>query len=170
MRGYGYTPYFVEGDDPTKMHQLLAGTLDRVIGEIKAIQADARKNGFTKRPLWPMIVFRSPKGWTGPKEVDGQKTEGYWRSHQVPMSDMAKPGHVQVLETWMKSYKPEELFDKTGRLIPELAELAPKGEKRMSANPHTNGGLLLKDFRLPDFQEYAVEVPAPAPRTQRRRG
>ena len=133
MRGYGYTPYFVEGDDPEKMHQLLAGTLDRVIGEIKAIQADARSNGFTKRPLWPMIVFRSPKGWTGPKEVDGQKTEGYWRSHQVPMADMSKPGHVKILETWMKSYKPEELFDKTGRLIPELAELAPKGEKRMSA-------------------------------------
>ena len=161
MRGYGYTPYFVEGDDPAKMHQLLAGTLDRVIGEIKAIQADARSNGFTNRPLWPMIVFRSPKGWTGPKEVDGQKTEGYWRSHQVPMSDMAKPGHVQILETWMKSYKPEELFDKTGRLMPELAELAPKGEKRMSANPHTNGGLLLKDLKLPDFREYAVEVPSP---------
>ena len=164
MRGYGYTPHFVEGDDPAKMHQLLAGTLDRVIGEIKAIQADARSNGFTKRPLWPMIVFRSPKGWTGPKEVDGQKTEGYWRSHQVPMSDMAKPGHVQILETWMKSYKPEELFDKTGRLIPELAELPPKGEKRMSANPHTNGGLLLKDLKLPDFRDYAVEVPSPGAR------
>ena len=164
MRGYGYTPYFVEGDDPAKMHQLLAGTLDRVIGEIKAIQADARSNGFTNRPLWPMIVFRSPKGWTGPKEVDGQKTEGYWRSHQVPMADMAKPGHVKILETWMKSYKPEELFDKTGRLIPELAELAPKGEKRMSANPHTNGGLLLKDLKLPDFREYAVEVPSPGAR------
>jgi len=161
MRGYGYTPHFVEGDDPAIMHQLLAGTLDRVIGEIKAIQADARSNGFTNRPLWPMIVFRSPKGWTGPKEVDGQKTEGYWRSHQVPMSDMAKPGHVQVLETWMKSYKPEELFDEAGRLIPELAELAPKGEKRMSANPHTNGGMLLKDLKLPDFREYAVEVPSP---------
>ena len=161
MRGYGYTPYFVEGDDPTKMHQLLAGTLDRVIGEIKAIQADARSNGFSKRPSWPMIVFRSPKGWTGPKEVDGQKTEGYWRSHQVPMSDMAKPGHVKILETWMKSYKPEELFDKTGRLMPELAELAPKGEKRMSANPHTNGGMLLKDLKLPDFRDYAVEVPSP---------
>jgi xylulose-5-phosphate/fructose-6-phosphate phosphoketolase len=161
MRGYGYTPHFVEGDDPAKMHQLLAGTLDRVIGEIKAIQAEARSKGFTKRPLWPMIVFRSPKGWTGPKEVDGQKTEGYWRSHQVPMSDMAKPGHVKILETWMKSYKPEELFDKTGRLIPELAELAPKGEKRMSANPHTNGGVLLKDLKLPDFREYAVEVPSP---------
>src|SRR6516225_6804472 len=161
MRGYGYTPHFVEGDDPAKMHQLLARTLDLVIGEIKTIQADARKNGFTERPLWPMIVFRSPKGWTGPEEVDGQKTEGYWRSHQVPMSDMAKPGHVQVLETWMKSYKPEELFDKSGRLIPELAELPPKGEKRMSANPHPNGGLLLKDLKMPDFREYAVDVPSP---------
>jgi xylulose-5-phosphate/fructose-6-phosphate phosphoketolase len=161
MRGYGYTPHFVEGDDPARMHQLLAGTLDRVIGEIKAIQAEARKNGFSRRPLWPMIVFRSPKGWTGPKEVDGQKTEGYWRSHQVPMSDMAKPGHVQILETWMKSYKAEELFDRTGRLVPELAELPPRGAKRMSANPHTNGGQLLKDLKLPDFRDYAVDVPAP---------
>src|SRR5215467_2862259 len=161
MRGYGYTPHFVEGDDPAKMHQLLAQTLDHVIGEIKAIQDDARQNGFTRRPMWPMIVFRSPKGWTGPKEVDGQKTEGYWRSHQVPMADMAKPGHVQVLETWMKSYQPEELFDKTGRLIPELAELPPRGEKRMSANPHTNGGLLLKDLKMPDFRDYAVDVPSP---------
>jgi xylulose-5-phosphate/fructose-6-phosphate phosphoketolase len=161
MRGYGYTPHFVEGDDPATMHQLLARTLDLVIGEIKAIQADARTNGFRKRPLWPMIVFRSPKGWTGPKEVDGQKTEGYWRSHQVPMADMARPGHVQVLETWMKSYRPEELFDRTGRLIAELAELAPRGEQRMSANPHTNGGLLLKDLKLPDFRDYAVDVPSP---------
>jgi xylulose-5-phosphate/fructose-6-phosphate phosphoketolase len=161
MRGYGYTPHFVEGDDPATMHQLLAGTLDRVIQEIKAIQADARKNGFTKRPLWPMIVFRSPKGWTGPKEVDGQKTEGYWRSHQVPMADMAKPGHVQILESWMKSYKPGELFDRTGRLIPELANLPPRGERRMSANLHSNGGLLLKDLKLPDFRDYAVNVPSP---------
>jgi xylulose-5-phosphate/fructose-6-phosphate phosphoketolase len=164
MRGYGYTPYFVEGDDPAKMHQLLARTLDLVIGEIKSIQADARKNGFRKRPRWPMIVFRSPKGWTGPKEVDGLKTEGYWRSHQVPIADMAKPGHVQILETWMKSYKPEELFDRTGRLIPELAELPPKSEKRMSANPHTNGGLLLRDLQMPDFRNYAVCVPSPGAR------
>jgi xylulose-5-phosphate/fructose-6-phosphate phosphoketolase len=161
MRGYGYTLHFVEGDDPATMHQQLASTLDLVIGEIKTIQADARKNGFTERPLWPMIVFRSPKGWTGPKEVDGQKTEGYWRSHQVPMGDMSHPGHVKILETWMKSYKPEELFDKTGRLIPELAELPPRGEKRMSANPHTNGGQLLKDLKLPDFRDYAVKVPSP---------
>ncbi len=161
MRGYGYTPYFVEGDDPATMHQLLARTLDTVIGEIKAIQADARKNGVSKRPRWPMIVFRSPKGWTGPKEVDGLKTEGYWRSHQVPMGDMAKPEHVHILETWMKSYKPEELFSENGRLIPELAELPPTGERRMSANPHTNGGLLLKDLKLPDFRDYAVDVPSP---------
>jgi xylulose-5-phosphate/fructose-6-phosphate phosphoketolase len=161
MRGYGYTPYFVEGDDPAEMHQRLARTLDLVIGEIKAIQADARKNGFRERPFWPMIVFRSPKGWTGPKEVDGQKTEGYWRSHQVPMSDMSKPGHVQVLETWMKSYKPEELFDDSGALVSELAELPPRGDQRMSANPHTNGGLLLKDLKMPDFQDYAVDVPSP---------
>ena len=161
MRGYGYTVYFVEGDDPAKMHQLLARTLDLVIDQIKNIQTDARRNGFKERPRWPMIVFRSPKGWTGPKEVDGLRCEGYWRSHQVPLSDMEKPGHVQVLETWMKSYKAEELFDRSGRLIPELAELAPKGEKRMSANPHSNGGLLLKDLKLPDFRDYAVDVPRP---------
>jgi xylulose-5-phosphate/fructose-6-phosphate phosphoketolase len=161
LRGYGYTPYFVNGDDPPAMHQKMAATLDRVIGEIKAIQADARKNGFTKRPRWPMIVLRSPKGWTGPKEVDGQKTEGSWRSHQVPMGDMSKPGHVKLLETWMKNYKPEELFDASGRLVPALADLPPKGERRMSANPHANGGLLLKDLRLPDFRDYAVKVPSP---------
>jgi xylulose-5-phosphate/fructose-6-phosphate phosphoketolase len=143
------------------MHQLMARTLDLVIGEIETIQADARGKGFSKRPLWPMIVFRSPKGWSGPKEVDGQKTEGYWRSHQVPMGDMDKPGHVQVLETWMKSYKPEELFDEAGRLVPELAELPPRGERRMSANPHANGGALLKDLKMPDFRDYAVAVPAP---------
>src|SRR6267378_776955 len=161
LRGYGYTPHFVEGHEPEKMHELMAATLDTIIADIQRIKADARRKGFTKRPLWPMIVFRSPKGWTGPKEVDGQKTEGYWRSHQVPMSDMAKPGHVQVLETWMKSYKPEELFDKTGRLVSELAELPPRGEQRMSANPHTNGGQLLKDLKLPDFRDYAVDVTSP---------
>jgi xylulose-5-phosphate/fructose-6-phosphate phosphoketolase len=165
LRGYGYVPHFVEGDDPAKMHPLMARTLDVVIGEIKDIQADARKNGFSRRPQWPMIVLRSPKGWTGPKEVDGLKTENYWRSHQVPMGDMSHPGHVKILETWMKSYKPEELFDKTGRLVPELAELAPRGEQRMSANPHTNGGVLLKDLRLPDFQDYAVDVPQPGATT-----
>jgi xylulose-5-phosphate/fructose-6-phosphate phosphoketolase len=162
FRGYGYTPYFVEGDDPATMHQLMAATLDTVTAEIRRIQADARKNGFKERPRWPMIVLRSPKGWTGPKEVDGKKTEGSWRSHQVPLFEMAeKPGHVKLLEQWMKSYKPEELFDKTGKLIPELAELPPKGERRMGANPHANGGLLLKALTMPDFREYAVDVPKP---------
>ncbi len=161
FRGYGYTPYFVEGDDPERMHQLLAATLDTCVAEIREIQDDARKNGFRERPLWPMIVLRSPKGWTGPKEVDGQKTEGFWRSHQVPMADLTHPGHLQMLEEWLRSYRPEELFDEIGRLIPELAELAPKGERRMSANPHANGGLLLKDLKLPDFWDYAVQVPAP---------
>ncbi|HTU18401.1 MAG TPA: phosphoketolase family protein [Gemmataceae bacterium] len=161
MRGYGYTPYFVEGDDPNSMHQLMAETLDTIVGEIRNIQQEARSTGSAERPLWPMIVLRSPKGWTGPKEVDGLKTEGYWRSHQVPMADMKHPGHVQILEQWMKSYKPEELFDQSGQLVAELAELPPSGERRMSANPHANGGLLLKDLRLPNFQDYAVEVPSP---------
>jgi xylulose-5-phosphate/fructose-6-phosphate phosphoketolase len=161
MRGYGYTPYFVEGDDPARMHQLMAETLDTVVAEIKRVQAEARANGFKERPRWPMIVLRTPKGWTGPKEVDGQKAEGYWRSHQVPMADMSKPGHVQLLESWLKSYKPEELFDPSGRLVPELAELPPKGDRRMSANPHANGGLLLKDLKLPDFEAYALDVPRP---------
>src|SRR5439155_11209016 len=128
----------VEGDDPTDMHQSLAGTLNRVIHQIKENQTDARTSGFKKRPLWPMIVFRSPKGWTGPKQVDGQRTEGYWRSHQVPMAKMSQPGHIKILENWMKSYRPEELFDKVGWLISELTELPPKGDQRMSANPHAN--------------------------------
>jgi xylulose-5-phosphate/fructose-6-phosphate phosphoketolase len=161
FEGYGYKPYFVEGDDPGPVHQAMATTLDEVIAEIKRIQADARKNGFKQRPAWPMIVLRTPKGWTGPKEVDGKKTEGSWRSHQVPMGDMDKPGHVQVLERWMKSYKPEELFDEHGTFRPELADLAPKGHRRMGNNPHANGGLLLKDLKLPDFVNYAVEVPSP---------
>jgi xylulose-5-phosphate/fructose-6-phosphate phosphoketolase len=160
--GYGHKPYFVEGSDPETMHELMAETLDNVIAEIKAIQHEARSNGKGKRPRWPMIVLRSPKGWTGPKEVDGQKTEDYWRSHQVPLSEMAtKPGHVKLLEQWMKGYKPEELFDTTGRLKPELAELAPKGHRRMGANPHANGGLLLKDLKMPDFRNYVVDVPKP---------
>ena len=161
FRGYGYTPYFVEGDDPEKMHRLMAATLDRVVGEIQRIQRDAREKGFKKRPRWPMIILRSPKGWTGPKAVDGKPTEGTWRSHQVPMGDMSHPGHVKILEKWMKSYRPRELFDKAGKLHPELADLAPKGERRMSANPHANGGLLLRDLRLPDFRDYAVKVPKP---------
>ncbi len=161
FRGYGYTPYFVEGDDPMKMHQLMAATLDSVVAEIKRIQTKARAHGFKARPLWPMIILRSPKGWTGPKVVDGKPTEGTFRSHQVPMGEMNHPGHVKILEKWLKSYRPQELFDKSGRLIPELAELAPKGERRMSANPHANGGLLLRDLRLPDFRDYAVKVLRP---------
>jgi xylulose-5-phosphate/fructose-6-phosphate phosphoketolase len=162
FRGYGYTPYFVEGDEPEKMHQLMATTLDNVIADIQRIQADARQHGFTERPRWPMIVLRTPKGWTGPKEVDGRRTEGYWRSHQVPMGEMHEnPSHIKVLEDWMKSYRPEELFDAHGTFKAELAALAPKGERRMSANPHANGGLVLKDLRLPDFRAYAVPVPSP---------
>ena len=159
--GYGYRPYFVEGDDPATMHRQMAATLDAVVADIKKIQRVARTKGFTKRPRWPMIVLRSPKGWTGPKVVDGKRAEGTFRSHQVPMGDMSRPDHVKLLEQWMKSYRPEELFDWTGRLFPELADLAPTGERRMSANPHANGGLLLHDLRLPDFRDYAVKVQKP---------
>jgi xylulose-5-phosphate/fructose-6-phosphate phosphoketolase len=160
--GYGYKPYFVEGDDPKNMHQAMAATLDTIIDEIKTIQAEARTKGTLKRPRWPMIILRSPKGWTGPKEVDGQKVEDYWRSHQVPFAEMAaKPNHVKLLEQWMKSYRPEELFDQNGTLMPELAELAPQGERRMGANPHANGGILLKSLNMPDFNDYAVDVPKP---------
>jgi xylulose-5-phosphate/fructose-6-phosphate phosphoketolase len=162
MVGYGYKPYWVEGSDPETMHQLMAATLDTAIGEIKAIQEKARTQGYSGRPQWPMIVMKTPKGWTGPKDVDGKKTEDYWRSHQVPLSEMAsKPGHVQLLEDWMKSYKPEELFDENGKLIPELAELAPKGARRMGANPHANGGLLLRDLKMPKFEDFAVDVQKP---------
>jgi len=161
FRGYGYTPYFVEGDDPEKMHQLMAATLDTVVTEIQRIQNEARANGFKTRPCWPMIILRSPKGWTGPKVVDGKPTEGTFRSHQVPMGEMSHPGHVEILETWMRSYRPQELFDKSSKLLSELAELAPQGQRRMSANPHANGGLLLKDLRLPDFRDYAVKIPKP---------
>ncbi|MCC3411928.1 MULTISPECIES: phosphoketolase family protein [unclassified Microcoleus] len=162
MVGYGYKPYWVEGSDPETMHQLMAATMDTAIGEIKSIQEEARTKGYADRPQWPMIVLKSPKGWTGPKEVDGKKTEGSWRSHQVPLAEMAsKPGHVQLLEDWMKSYKPEELFDDKGKLIAELAELAPKGDRRMGANPHANGGLLLRDLKMPEFADYAVDVQKP---------
>ena len=161
FRGYGYTPYFVEGDDPLEMHQRMAATLDTVIANIQSIQRDARTHGFTKRPHWPMIILRSPKGWTGPKVVDGKPTEGTFRSHQVPMGDMSQPGHVKILEKWLKSYRPQELFDETGKLLAELAELAPQGARRMGANPHANGGLLLRDLRLPDFRDYAVKVAKP---------
>lgn len=160
--GYGYKPYFVEGSDPEEMHQCMAATLDTVITEIKTIQSDARNNGVTARPQWPMIILRSPKGWTAPKEVEGQKIEDHWRSHQVPISEMAtNPANIQLLEQWMKRYKPEELFDENGTLKPELAELAPKGIRRMGANLHANGGLLLKNLRMPDFRNYAIEVPEP---------
>lgn len=160
--GYGYKPYFVEGSAPEAMHQLMAGTLDTVIGEIKAIQHEARTHGSSKRPQWPLIILQTPKGWTGPEEVDGKKIEGYWRSHQVPLSGLASnPEHLKLLEDWMKSYNPQELFDENGKLVPELAELAPKGDRRMGANPHTNGGLLLQNLRMPNFRDYAVEVPQP---------
>ena len=162
FKGYGYKPYFVEGVVPEEVHELLATTLDIIIEEIKQIQNEARTNGFTKRPQWPMIIFSTPKGWTGPKEVDGIKIEGTWRSHQVPLSELAeKPAHVQLLEQWMKSYKPEELFDGHGKLIAELAALAPQGTKRMGANPHANGGLLLHDLKMPDFRKNAIEVLKP---------
>jgi xylulose-5-phosphate/fructose-6-phosphate phosphoketolase len=161
FRGYGYSPYYVEGHDPRKMHRLMASTLDAVLLEIQRIKATARRDGVKKRPRWPMVVLRTPKGWTGPKQIDGKKTEDYWRSHQVPMGDMGKPGHITILEQWMKSYRPEELFTTTGRLKPELAELAPEGASRMGANPHANGGLLLKDLSLPDFRNYAVKVKKP---------
>ncbi len=161
FRGYGYTPYFVEGDDPVRMHQLMAATLDAIVADIRRIQRDVRTKGFKTRPSWPMIILRSPKGWTGPKIVDGKLTEGTFRSHQVPMGEMNRAGHVKLLGKWMKSYRPRELFDKTGKLRSELMELAPSGERRMSANPHANGGLLLHDLHLPEFHKYAVEVPKP---------
>jgi len=162
FKGYGYSPHFVEGSDPEEMHRKMAATVDGIVSEIRAIQKRARQDGVESRPLWPMIILRSPKGWTGPKEVDGLKTEGFWRSHQVPFSEMKeKPEHVKLLESWMKSYRPEELFDGTGRLAPELAALAPKGEKRMGANPQANGGMLLKDLRMPDFRDYCVKVEKP---------
>ena len=159
--GYGYKPYFVEGDSPEAMHQQMAATLDSAIAEISQIQAEARSNGFKVRPRWPMIILRSPKGWTGPKTVDDKPAEGTFRAHQVPMGDMRHPGHLEILENWLRSYRPEELFDQQGKLIDELAALAPKGERRMGANPHSNGGLLLKDLSLPDFRDYAVAVETP---------
>ena len=159
--GYGYKPYFVEGDDPTAMHQKMAATLEEAIGEIRALQNTARESNKAFRPRWPMIVLRSPKGWTGPKEIRGHKVEGSWRSHQVPFADVRdNPANLKLLEDWMRSYKPEELFDASGKLVPELKALAPKGNRRMSANPHANGGLLRKELKLPDFRKYAVEVPA----------
>ena len=160
--GYGYAPYFVEGHEPDIMHPLMAATLDTVIADIRAIQYKARLQGDTERPIWPMIILRTPKGWTGPRVVDGKPVENTWRAHQVPLSELAtKPDHLRQLEEWMKSYRPDELFDQRGTLIPELAELAPKGFRRMGANPHANGGLLLKDLAMPDFRDYQVEVVKP---------
>ena len=157
--GYGYKPHFVEGSDPGEMHRKMAGTLDAVMDEIRSIQEEARRKGGALRPRWPMIVLRSPKGWTGPREVDGKRTEDSWRSHQVPFGDLAgHPERVRLLEQWMRSYGPEELFDDAGAPVASLMELVPEGTRRMGANPHANGGLLLKDLDLPDFREYAVEV------------
>jgi len=158
--GYGYKPFFVEGSEPAAMHQKMAAALDKAIGEIRAIQGTARASGTAERPRWPMIVLRAPKGWTGPAEIGGHKVEGSWRSHQVPFSDVrGNPTNLQLLEDWMRSYRPDELFDAAGRLRAELRALAPHGTRRMSANPHANGGLLRKDLRLPDFRDYAVAVP-----------
>ncbi|PTR14733.1 xylulose-5-phosphate/fructose-6-phosphate phosphoketolase [Nitrosospira sp. Nsp2] len=164
--GYGYQPYFVEGSDPALMHQQMAAAFDLAVDQIRAIQREARTSGQTMKeityPRWPMIVLRSPKGWTGPKEVDGKTTEGLWRSHQVPLAEIgSNPQHLKLLESWMKSYNPEELFDEKGALLPELAALAPRGERRMGANPHANGGRLLNALEMPDFRDYAVAVPGP---------
>lgn len=162
MWGYGYEPYYVEGDDPMVMHQKMAAVLDEVVAHIRSIQRDAREDGISTRPKWPMIILRSPKGWTGPGIVDGVQVEGTFRSHQVPVNEVrSNPVHLKILSDWLLSYKPSELFDANGRLIPELAELAPEGNRRMGANPHANGGELLRDLRLPDFRDYAVDVPEP---------
>jgi xylulose-5-phosphate/fructose-6-phosphate phosphoketolase len=160
LRGCGHRPYFVEGDDPARVHQLMAGTLDRALDEIKTYQDRARVEGIVERPQWPAIVLVTPKGWTGPKVVDGKQTEGTFRSHQVPFSEMTTE-HIRLLEEWMQSYKPEELFDECGALRSELAEVAPKGDRRMGDNPHANGGLLLRDLELPDFRDFQIDVPSP---------
>ena len=167
FQGYGYKPYFVEGHEPEAMHQLMAATLDRALAEIRAIQNETRsaKRGGAGVPAWPMIVLRTPKGWTGPKKVDGKQVEDTWRSHQVPVTDFEKPGHIKVLADWLKSYSAEELFDKDGKFLDEFAELAPKGNRRMGANPHANGGLLLRDLVMPDFRKYEVKVSAPGAAT-----
>ncbi|AFW02576.1 phosphoketolase [Gluconobacter oxydans] len=161
FRGYGYTPILVEGHEPDLMHQKMAAAMDQAFTAIEAVQEKARETGDLTRPLWPMIILRSPKGWTGPKTVDGLRTEGYWRSHQVPFSDLTKPGHLELLGEWLRSYKPEELFDESGKLLPEIRALAPEGERRMSANPHANGGALKRPLRLPDINDYAVSVTSP---------
>jgi xylulose-5-phosphate/fructose-6-phosphate phosphoketolase len=162
LRGYGWSPHFVEGEDPTKMHRLMADTLDRVVGDIRKIQRRARTEGIANAAAWPMIVLATPKGWTGPKIVDGQRIEGTFRAHQVPLSDPARnPAHLEILDAWMRSYRPEELFDGHGTLRPELAALAPRGERRMGANPHANGGQRLRELRMPDFRKYAIDVTDP---------
>lgn len=162
FEGYGYEPYFVEGSDPESMHQAMAATLDRCISQIRNIQEQARSSGVATRPIWPMIVLRTPKGWTGPSEVDGHKVEGYWRSHQVPMGAMhSNAEHLQQLEAWMKSYKPEELFDEHGTLLPQIRAIAPNGEKRLGSTPYANGGLLRRDLKMPDFRNYGVQVEKP---------
>ena len=166
LHGYGYEPHFVVGSDPMLMHQEMAAVLDRVLAKIRRIQKDVRRNGFSKRPIWPMIVLQTPKGWTGPKTVDGKPTEGSWRSHQVPLAELASnPAHLRQLERWMKSYRPQELFDRSGRVKDELSDLAPKGDRRMGANRHANGGLLLKELKLPDFRNYCVNVRKPGAST-----
>jgi xylulose-5-phosphate/fructose-6-phosphate phosphoketolase len=160
--GYGWKPYFLEGDEPETMHQLMAASLEHIVEEIRSIQTSARRNQESNVPEWPMLVLRTPKGWTGPKMVDGKPVEGTWRAHQVPVSDLQlKPEHLQILEDWMRSYRPEELFDNQGKLVAELAELPPRGNRRMSANPNANGGLLRRDLMMPDFRQYAVTVPKP---------
>jgi xylulose-5-phosphate/fructose-6-phosphate phosphoketolase len=162
FKGYGWTPYFVEGDEPEVMHQKMAATMEDCVLEIRRIQQKARSSGKPQRPRWPMIVLRSPKGWTGPKEVDGKKIEGFWRAHQVPLSGMREnPAHLKQLEKWLRSYRPQELFDKNGRLIEQLKALSPKGSRRMSASPHANGGLIRRPLRMPDFKDYAINVEKP---------
>ena len=159
FRGYGYTPYFVEGNDPLEMHRKMAATMEECVGKIREVQRQAREGGTVERPRWPMIVLRTPKGWTGPQEVDGKKVEDFWRSHQVPMGGMHENSeHVRLLEEWMRGYKPEELFDENGTLVPELKALAPTGNRRMGSNPHANGGLLRKALKMPDFRELAIDV------------
>lgn len=166
FQGYGWKPYFVEGAEPIAMHQAMAATMETCINEIRALQQQARRSGKAQRQVWPMIVLRSPKGWTGPKEVDGKKVEGFWRAHQVPLTTVHQnPEHLQLLENWLRSYRPEELFDENGSLIPSLQALAPKGQQRMSANPHTNGGLLKRNLCMPDFRDYAASVAKPATST-----
>jgi xylulose-5-phosphate/fructose-6-phosphate phosphoketolase len=162
FKGYGYTPYFIEGSDPESMHQAMAATLDPCVAEIHQIQQEARSNGVATRPRWPMIVMRTPKGWTGPGEVDGHKVEGFWRAHQVPMTDVVqKPEHLQILEQWMRSYKPEELFDAHGAPMPDIRGLAPTGTKCLGSTPYANGGVLRRALRLPDFRKYGVDVTKP---------